>query len=412
MSLDYKILKGGLHMKILVINCGSSSLKYQLMDMNNEEVIGKGLVERIGIEGSKLTQKVPGKENYVIEAEMKDHKKAMEYVFSAITDEEKGAVKSLDEIDGIGHRVLHGGDKITSSRLVDKEVKEVIKKFICFGPLHNPANLMGIEACEELLPGKPNAVVMDTAFHQSMPAMNYMYAIDYDLYEKYRLRKYGFHGTSHRYIALRMSEILNKKAEEVNIISCHLGNGSSLSCIKEGKCYDTSMGVTPLEGLVMGTRSGDIDPTVVTFLCENENISPHEANQWLNKKSGVLGVSKLSSDFRDLEEASEKGNEKAALALDMFINRTKKYIGAYLAQMPNIDAIVFTGGIGENSDVMRKEILSDMQHLGIVVDDEKNKGLRGKEALISCDNSKIKVYVCPTNEELMIARDTLELIRK
>lgn len=399
-------------MKILVINCGSSSLKYQLMNMDDESVICKGLVERIGIEGSKLTHKVEGRENFVVEEAMKDHKAAMKHVFDALVDKEHGVVASLDEIDGIGHRVLHGGDKLTDSTLVTEDVKKTIEKFICFGPLHNPANLMGIEACEELVKGKPNVVVMDTAFHQTMPAKNFMYAIDYDLYEKYRLRKYGFHGTSHKYIAHRMAEILNKDLSELNIINCHLGNGSSLACIKNGKVYDTSMGVTPLEGLVMGTRSGDIDPTVVTFLCENENITPHEANQWLNKKSGVFGVSKLSSDFRDLEEARDKGNEKAALALDMFTNRVKKYIGAYMAQMPELDAIVMTGGIGENSDTMRREILHGLEHLGIELDDKKNDGTRGKEVDIAKDGAKIKIYICPTNEELMIARDTKEIISK
>lgn len=399
-------------MKILVINCGSSSLKYQLMNMDDESVICKGLVERIGIEGSKLTHKVEGRENFVVEEAMKDHKAAMKHVFDALVDKEHGVVASLDEIDGIGHRVLHGGDKLTDSTLVTEDVKKTIEKFICFGPLHNPANLMGIEACEELVKGKPNVVVMDTAFHQTMPAKNFMYAIDYDLYEKYRLRKYGFHGTSHKYIAHRMAEILNKDLSELNIINCHLGNGSSLACIKNGKVYDTSMGVTPLEGLVMGTRSGDIDPTVVTFLCENENITPHEANQWLNKKSGVLGVSKLSSDFRDLEEARDKGNKKAGLALDMFTNRVKKYIGAYMAQMPELDAIVMTGGIGENSDTMRREILHGLEHLGIELDDKKNDGTRGKEVNIAKDGAKIKIYICPTNEELMIARDTKEIISK
>ncbi len=399
-------------MKILVINCGSSSLKYQLMNMDDESVICKGLVERIGIEGSKLTHKVEGRENFVVEEAMKNHKDAMKHVFDALVSKEHGVVASLDEIDGIGHRVLHGGDIITDSTLVTEDVKKTIEKFICFGPLHNPANLMGIEACEELVKGKPNVVVMDTAFHQTMPAKNYMYAIDYDLYEKYRLRKYGFHGTSHKYIAHRMAEILNKDLSELNIINCHLGNGSSLACIKNGKVYDTSMGVTPLEGLVMGTRSGDIDPTVVTFLCENENITPHEANQWLNKKSGVLGVSKLSSDFRDLEEARDKGNEKAALALDMFTNRVKKYIGAYMAQMPELDAIVMTGGIGENSDTMRREILHGLEHLGIELDDKKNNGTRAKEVNIAKDGAKIKIYICPTNEELMIARDTKEIISK
>lgn len=397
-------------MKILVINCGSSSLKYQLIDIHTEEVLTKGLVERIGIEGSRLEQKTPGKEKYVIETEMKDHKKAISLVFEALTDVKNGAIESLDEIGAIGHRVVHGGEKISKSVLVDDEVKSVIRDCFKFAPLHNPANLMGIEACEEIAPGKPNVAVFDTAFHATMPAKNYMYAIPYEYYEKYGLRKYGFHGTSHYFITLRMSEILGKASDEMNIITLHLGNGSSLSAVKNGKCYDTSMGLTPLEGLVMGTRSGNLDPTVVTFLEENENLDPAEVNNLLNKKSGVLGVSGLSSDFRDLENAAEEGNERATLALDMFVQSVKKTLGSYMAELGKVDAIVFTGGIGENSKTMRKAIVENMEDLGLSLSDEKND-VRGKEALLSTDDSKVKIYVVPTNEELMIARDTFALVK-
>lgn len=397
-------------MKILVINCGSSSLKYQLIDIHTEEVLTKGLVERIGIEGSRLEQKTPGKEKYVIETAMKDHKKAISLVFEALTDAKNGAIESLDEIGAIGHRVVHGGEKISKSVLVDDEVKSVIRDCFKFAPLHNPANLMGIEACEEIAPGKPNVAVFDTAFHATMPAKNYMYAIPYEYYEKYGLRKYGFHGTSHYFITLRMSEILEKDRNDMNIITLHLGNGSSLSAVKNGKCYDTSMGLTPLEGLVMGTRSGNLDPTVVTFLEENENLDPAEVNNLLNKKSGVLGVSGLSSDFRDLENAAEEGNERATLALDMFVQSVKKTLGSYMAELGKVDAIVFTGGIGENSKTMRKAIVENMEDLGLSLSDEKND-VRGKEALLSTDDSKVKIYVVPTNEELMIARDTFALVK-
>ena len=397
-------------MRILVINCGSSSLKYQLIDIHTEEVLTKGLVERIGIEGSRLEQKTPGKEKYVIETEMKDHKKAISLVFEALTDAKNGAIESLDEIGAIGHRVVHGGEKISKSVLVDDEVKSVIRDCFKFAPLHNPANLMGIEACEEIAPGKPNVAVFDTAFHATMPAKNYMYAIPYEYYEKYGLRKYGFHGTSHYFITLRMSEILEKDRNDMNIITLHLGNGSSLSAVKNGKCYDTSMGLTPLEGLVMGTRSGNLDPTVVTFLEENENLDPAEVNNLLNKKSGVLGVSGLSSDFRDLENAAEEGNERATLALDMFVQSVKKTLGSYMAELGKVDAIVFTGGIGENSKTMRKAILENMEDLGLSLSDEKND-VRGKVALLSTDDSKVKIYVVPTNEELMIARDTFALVK-
>ncbi|EGS33235.1 acetate kinase [Finegoldia magna SY403409CC001050417] len=393
-------------MKVLVINCGSSSLKYQLFDMTDESVLCKGLVERIGIEGSKLTHKVNG-EKLVVEEPMKDHTEAINHVFDALLDEKYGVIKSLDEVSAIGHRVLHGGDKLTESCIIDDKVKDKIREFIKFGPLHNPANLMGIEACEKLAPGKKNIAVFDTAFHQTMPAKTFMYAIPYEYYEDYRLRKFGFHGTSHRYITLRTQQLLGK--EDINIITVHLGNGSSIAAVKNGKCYDTSMGLTPLEGLLMGTRSGDLDPTVMTFLMNEKGYSADEMNQILNKKSGVLGVSGISSDFRDLEEEAEKGNARAQLALDMFIERVKRYIGGYMAELGHVDAICFAGGIGENSSSMRKDILDTFEELGVKLDLEKNN--TREEALISADDSKVKVYVVPTNEELMIARDTLELAK-
>ena len=393
-------------MKVLVINCGSSSLKYQLFDMTDESVLCKGLVERIGIEGSKLTHKVNG-EKLVVEEPMKDHTESINHVFDALLDEKYGVIKSLDEVSAIGHRVLHGGDKLTESCIIDDKVKDKIREFIKFGPLHNPANLMGIEACEKLAPGKKNIAVFDTAFHQTMPAKTFMYAIPYEYYEDYRLRKFGFHGTSHRYITLRTQQLLDK--EDINIITVHLGNGSSIAAVKDGKCYDTSMGLTPLEGLLMGTRSGDLDPTVMTFLMNEKGYSADEMNQILNKKSGVLGVSGISSDFRDLEEEAEKGNDRAQLALDMFIERVKRYIGGYMAELGHVDAICFAGGIGENSSSMRKDILDTFEELGVKLDLEKNN--TREEALISADDSKVKVYVVPTNEELMIARDTLDLAK-
>lgn len=395
-------------MKILVINCGSSSLKYQLFDMTDESVLCKGLVERIGIEGSKLTHKV-GSEKLVVEEAMKDHTAAIKHVFDALVHEKFGVVKSLDEVNAIGHRVLHGGDKLTASTIIDENVKAKVREFIKFGPLHNPANLMGIEACESLVPGKQNVAVFDTAFHQTMPARTFMYAIPYEYYEDYRLRKFGFHGTSHRYVTLRTAELLKTDKKNLNIITVHLGNGSSIAAVKNGECYDTTMGLTPLEGLVMGTRSGDLDPTVMTFLMNEKGYSADEMNQILNKKSGVLGVSGLSSDFRDLEEAAEKGNERAQLALDMFITRVRRYIGGFMAELGHVDAISFAGGIGENSASMRKLILENMEEYGIIIDDAKND--TREEAVISADNSRVKVLVVPTNEELMIARDTMNLVK-
>lgn len=395
-------------MKVLVINCGSSSLKYQVFNMENEEVLGKGLVERIGIQGSRIKHETKDMKS-TKEMIIKDHDKAIELVFKMISDEDVGVVDSIDEIKAIGHRVVHGGEGLTDSTIIDDEVKSVIKEYVKFAPLHNPANLMGIESCEKLLPGTPNVAVIDTAFHQTMPAMNYLYGIPYEYYEKYRIRKFGFHGTSHKYITKRAAQLLEKPEEELNLITIHLGNGSSLAAIKNGKSFDTSMGLTPLEGLIMGTRCGDLDPTVITFLMDEEGFKTGEINSILNKQSGVLGVSQISSDFRDLEDAAENGNERAKLTLDMFNQRVKRYLGSYLIELGHVDAICFAGGVGENSGIIRADILEGLEDFGIEIDAQRND--TRKEALISTDDSKIKVFVVPTNEELMIARDTLELTK-
>ncbi|WP_262122490.1 acetate/propionate family kinase [Anaerococcus sp. Marseille-Q5996] len=396
-------------MKILVINCGSSSLKYQLFNMENEEVMVKGLVERIGIEGSRLVQKNNGDE-FVIEEAMQNHTEAVSHVFDALIDSENGVIESLEEIDAVGHRFVHGGEKMTKSALITDEVKDAINEAAKFAPLHNPANLMGLKACEELLPNVPNVAVFDTAFHQTMPAKTYLYGIDYKYYEEDSIRKYGFHGTSHNYITNRAADLLGKSVEETNIISAHLGNGSSITAVKEGKSFDTTMGLTPLEGLVMGTRSGDLDPAVVTYIEEKDGLSAREINNILNKESGVLGVSGVSSDFRDLEDAAKGGNERAQVALDMFTTRTKRYIAGYMAEIEKVDAIVFTGGIGENSIEMREDTLKGFEQFGIKIDQEANK-VRGGEHVISTEDSKVKVMVIATNEELMIARDTQDLVK-
>lgn len=396
-------------MKILVINCGSSSLKYQLFNMENEEVMVKGLVERIGIEGSRLVQKNNGDEFVIVEA-MENHTQAVAHVFDALIDSENGVIESLEEIDAVGHRFVHGGEKMTKSALITDEVKDAINDAAKFAPLHNPANLMGLKACEELLPNVPNVAVFDTAFHQTMPAKTYLYGIDYKYYEEDAIRKYGFHGTSHNYITGRAADLLGKSVEDTNIISAHLGNGSSITAVKEGKSFDTTMGLTPLEGLVMGTRSGDLDPAVVTYIEEKDGVSPEEMNNILNKQSGVLGVSGVSSDFRDLEDAAKDGNERAQVALDIFTTRAKRYIAGYMAEIEKVDAIVFTGGIGENSIEMREDILKGFEQFGIKIDEEANK-VRGGEHIISTDDSKVKVMVIATNEELMIARDTQELAK-
>ena len=395
-------------MKILVINCGSSSLKYQLFDMDNEEVLVKGLVERIGIDGSRLKQE-KGDDEYIIEEDMKDHTEAVKHVFDAITDKENGVISDLSEIDAVGHRFVHGGEKITKSVVIDDEVKEAVKEYSKFAPLHNPANMMGLEACEKLLPNVKNVAVFDTAFHQTMPEENFLYGIDYKYYEDQAVRKYGFHGTSHDFITQKTAKVLEKEQNELNMISCHLGNGSSICAVKEGKSFDTTMGLTPLEGLVMGTRSGDLDPTVVTFLMNEYRYDTKKMDNVLNKESGVLGVSGVSSDFRDLENAANDGNKRADIALKMFANRAKRYVAGYMAEIGKTDAIVFTGGIGENSATMRADIMKGFEQFGIKIDPEKNN-VRGGCHLISTDDSKVKVFVIATNEELMIARDTKKLV--
>lgn len=395
-------------MKILVINCGSSSLKYQLFDMDNEEVLVKGLVERIGIDGSRLKQE-KGDDEYIIEEDMRDHTEAVKHVFDAITDKENGVISDLSEIDAVGHRFVHGGEKITKSVVIDEEVRKAVKEYSKFAPLHNPANMMGLEACEKLLPNVKNVAVFDTAFHQSMPKETFLYGIDYKYYEEQAIRKYGFHGTSHDFITQKTAEVLEKNQNELNMISCHLGNGSSICAIKEGKSFDTTMGLTPLEGLVMGTRSGDLDPTVVTYLMNEYGYDTKKMDNILNKESGVLGVSGVSSDFRDLENAANEGNERADIALKMFANRAKRYVAGYMAEIGRTDAIVFTGGIGENSATMRADIMKGFEQFGIKIDSERNN-VRGGCHLISTDDSKVKIFVIATNEELMIARDTKKLV--
>ena len=399
-------------MKILVINCGSSSLKYQLIDMNGEKVLAKGLVERIGIEGAQIKHETTGKEKVIIKEPMKDHKRALELVLSAIVNKEYGAIDSMEEIGAVGHRVVHGGEDFSSSVIIDEAVMDALKRNIELAPLHNPPNIMGIEACKELMPNTPMVAVFDTAFHQSIPADNYMYAIPYEYYEKYKIRRYGFHGTSHKYVALRAAEILGKDIKDLNIVTCHLGNGSSVTAIEGGLSVDTSMGFTPLEGLAMGTRSGDIDPAIIPFLMNKENMTFEEVNNMLNKQSGVLGISGISSDFRDLEVAAKKGNKRAELALKVFTNRVTKYIAAYAAQMCRIDVLVFTAGIGENSDTIREMICDGLECLGIIIDKTLNKGVRGEEAQLNKDLTSATILVIPTNEELMIARDTMELVKQ
>lgn len=398
-------------MNVLVINCGSSSLKYQFIDMTSEHVLAKGLVERIGIAGSILTHQTTGKDKVKIEEPMSDHKVALKLVLDALMNESYGAIKDIKEISAVGHRVVHGGEAFAESALIDANVIQALEDCIELAPLHNPPNLIGINACSEILPNVPMVAVFDTAFHQTMPKSSYLYGIPYEYYEKYKVRRYGFHGTSHKYVSQRAAEMLGKKPEELNIITCHLGNGASVTAIEKGKSIDTSMGFTPLEGLIMGTRCGDIDPAIVTFLMEKEGLNTSQINDVMNKKSGVLGLSGVSSDFRDIEQEEEKGNEKAITALETYYKKVKKYVGAYMAELGHVDAVVFTAGLGENSKVARLEVCKGMEPLGIEVDEKKND-VRGEERVISTDASKIKVLIVPTNEELMIARDTLNLVRK
>ncbi len=395
-------------MKILVINAGSSSLKYQLIDMQDESVIAKGLCERIGIEGSKLTHKYGADGKFELVTPMKDHTDAMAAVLGALQDKEHGVIQSISEIGAVGHRVLHGGMKFTASCIIDEACEEAIKACIPLGPLHNPANLMGIKACQKVMPTTPMVAVFDTAFHQTMPATAYMYGIPTEYYDKYQIRRYGFHGTSHRFVSGRAVELLGKGKK---IIVCHLGNGSSLSAVVDGKCVDTSMGLTPLEGVLMGTRSGDLDPAVVECIANNENMTATEVLTMLNKKSGMLGLSGISSDMRDVVKAADEGNQAAKLTLDIWAYRIRKYIGAYAAAMGGLDAVIFTAGIGENDSVARADVCKGLEFLGIEIDPAKNNGKRD-EGVISSDNSRVTVMVIPTNEELAIARDTLELVSK
>lgn len=396
-------------MNVLVLNCGSSSLKYQLINMDKESLIAKGTIERIGIDGSNLVQKVPGKDNYKIEKPIKDHVEAANLMFSSLTDSTNGVIKSLDEISAIGHRVLHGGIKLTESVLVDDKVKAVIRECFDLGPLHNPANLMGIEACEKNAPGKKNVAVFDTTFGMSMEEKAYLYAIPYEYYEKYSVRRYGFHGTSHMFVSRETIKFGNL-GENAKVIVCHLGNGASISASIGGKCVDTSMGLTPLEGLVMGTRSGDIDPAIVQYICNKEKKSVDDVLNMLNKKSGLLGLSNISSDYRDLKEKMEAGDKAAKRALDAMKYRIAKYIGSYIVALGGCDAITFTAGIGENQKELREDVCKYLECLGVKLDKSRND-VRDKATLISADDSKIKLYMIPTNEELMIARETMRLAK-
>ena len=398
-------------MNVLVINCGSSSLKFQLINAETEKVLAKGLCERIGIDG-RLTYQTAGGEKEKSDLAMPTHTEAIQFVIDALTNEKTGVVKSLDEIGAVGHRLVHGGEKFASSVVITDEVKKAVEECNDLAPLHNPANLIGVAACEKLMPGTPMVAVFDTAFHQTMPEKAYMYGLPYEYYEKYKVRRYGFHGTSHSFVSKRAAEVMGKSYDEVKTIVCHLGNGSSVSAVLNGKCVDTSMGLTPLEGLVMGTRSGDIDPAIMEFIAKKENLDIEGVMEVLNKKSGVFGISGgLSSDFRDLTDAMNAGDKKAKIAMDVFSYRVAKYIGSYAAAMNGVDDIVFTAGIGENDDYVRQEVCKYLGYLGVDFDFEVNTGLRGKEAELTKEGSKVKVFVIPTNEELAIARETLALVK-
>ena len=396
-------------MKVLVINCGSSSLKYQLIDSETEVALAVGLCERIGIDG-RLNHTPNGGEKGVIEQAMPDHEVAIRMVLDALTNENYGVIKNLDEIDAIGHRLVHGGEKFTKSVIIDDEVIAGVEECSPLAPLHNPANLIGVRACQAIMPGVPNIGVFDTAFHQTMEPVAYMYGLPYEYYEKYKVRRYGFHGTSHSFVSKRAIQMLNLDPDNSKIIVCHLGNGSSISAVKNGKVVDTSMGMTPMEGLVMGTRCGDMDTTIVEYLARSLNKSLEEVMVILNKKSGVLGISGVSSDFRDLDKASNEGNERAKLAVEVFSYRTAKYIGSYIAAMNGVDAIVFTAGLGENNIVVREQVLNHFGFMGITLDKEANQ-IRGEEKIISTPDSKVTVAVIPTNEELAIAHETVALLK-
>ena len=398
-------------MKILVVNVGSSSIKYQVFNMDDESVLAKGLLDRVGIKGTILEHEPAGKEKVIIKQEMPDHTAGMKMILDVLVNDEYGCVRNLDEIEAVGHRVVHGGESFSASVIINDEVKKVIRDCFDIAPLHNPPNLMGIEACEQLMPNVPHIAVFDTAFHQTMTPEHYLYALPYDIYEKYKVRRYGFHGTSHYYVAHKAAEMLGKPYEQCKIVTIHLGNGSSMAAIKDGKVIDTSMGFTPLEGLVMGTRCGDIDPAIVYYLMDKLGLDTGKINDYLNKKSGLLGVSGVSSDMRDIIAAAASGNTRAALSLTIFCNRVKGYIGNYVAKLNGADCLVFTAGIGENGYDIRKIICSNMDSLGLKLDVEKNK-VRGQQVDVSAADSKVKILVIPTNEELVIARDTLALAHR
>ena len=397
-------------MIVLVVNCGSSSLKYQLVNMDNEEVMAKGLVEKITLPDARLTHKWNGRKKEIVQP-IPDHKGAVKLVLDLLTDPEAGVIKSMKEIDAVGHRVVHGGEEFASSTLITDEVMKALERCSAFAPLHNPPNIIGIKACRAIMPEVPQVGVFDTSFHQTMPPEAYMYGIPYELYKEDGIRRYGFHGTSHRYVADRIAEVMGVKKEDLRIISCHLGNGSSLAAIKGGRSIDTTMGFTPLAGMLMGTRCGDIDPAIVCTVMDKHNLSAQEMDTLMNKKSGVLGISGVSSDFRDLGEAAAAGNERARLALDMFHYQVRKLIGALAAAMGGVDVITFTAGVGENGIEDRAAICEGLEYLGAELDAERNN-VRGKDALISTDDSACKVYVIPTNEEIMIARDTKDIVSR
>lgn len=398
-------------MNILVINCGSSSLKFQLINAESEEVLAKGLCERIGIDG-RLTYQPAGGEKEISEKAMPTHTEAIQFVIDALTNEKTGVVKSLSEIEAVGHRIVHGGEKFASSVVITEEVKKAVEECNDLAPLHNPANLIGVEACEKLMPGTPMVAVFDTAFHQTMPEKAYMYGLPYEYYEKYKVRRYGFHGTSHSYVSKKAAEVMGKAYDEVKTIVCHLGNGASVSAVLNGKSVDISMGLTPLEGLVMGTRSGDIDPAIMEFIAQKENLDIEGIMNVLNKKSGVFGLSGgISSDFRDLTGAMAEGDKKAKIALEVFAYRVAKYIGAYAAAMNGVDDIVFTAGIGENVSYVREQVCSYLGYLGVELDPDANEKFRGEQGEITKPGCKVRVFVIPTNEELAIARETLALVK-
>ena len=397
-------------MKVLVINCGSSSLKYQLIDSQTEEVLAKGLCERIGIDGSKLTHKPTGKEDYVVESPMKDHQIAVKLVLDALTDKDHGVITDINEISAVGHRVLHAGQVYSDSIVVNEDVKRVIRECFDLGPLHNPANLIGIEACEAAMPGVPQVGVFDTAFHQTMPAKAYLYGLPIEYYKNYKVRRYGFHGTSHSFVSKRAVEFLGLDKDNSKVIVCHLGNGSSISAVQNGKCVDTTMGLTPLEGVVMGTRSGNIDPAIVEFIAKKENLDLAGVMNVLNKKSGLQGMSGVGSDMRDIRAAIEAGNEDAKNAYDVLCYGIAKFVGGYVAAMNGVDAIVFTAGIGENVGALRKDVCNYLGYLGVEIDDTANNTF-SEEIVISTPDSKVKVAVIPTNEELAICRDTVALVK-